>query len=52
MSTVAIGAISGASQTSAEYPQDIQIYFDVVLNVPPHYELNVEEGSWYSVNIN
>jgi len=47
VSTVAIGALSGSFQTSAEYPHALHIYLDVVLKVPPHYELIVPEISRY-----
>ena len=37
VSTVAIGALSGASQTSAVYPQEWHLYSDVVLRFTPRY---------------
>jgi len=35
MSTVAMGALSGASHARAEYPQALHLYFDVVFRFTP-----------------
>jgi hypothetical protein len=45
VSTVAIGALSGASQTCAEYPQEWHLYSNVVLRLPPEFEFNLQENS-------
>ncbi len=36
VSTVAIGALSGASQTCAEYPHALHLYFNVLLRFAPN----------------
>jgi hypothetical protein len=45
VSTVAIGALSGTSQTLAEYPQELQTYLELVLKRTPQYELNLLQNS-------
>jgi hypothetical protein len=43
VSTVAIGALSGSSQTSAEYPHALHLYFELLLMIAP----NLLENSSY-----